>query len=409
MLSYKDLAADQEHLSRFLGTSQREEHWGNDVGVKTDETVRKVLTLEARTAAELLMIVRMAGVRARKAQAANPVAAPVDDVEFVSGSNWHICQSKEEEELFDESIEAAKRAGLSDFAMQVRKVPEAEWKQRLNEPEKITAAYEIPGSTVHPRRLVILLQKLAHQTAERAGLSLKVFTHTPVTQIIPASAPGETALVKTSRGDVKARYVIHASNAYVSHLLPQLAGHSGVVPTRAQCLSMVPTHSPAPSEPLWQMGFSLNHGYEYLQQRPLPSPGQSAPPCILGGGRWAAKNMEFGIADDSEINPDVSNVLRPLLPSVFPHNFDKDSKPDMEWTGIIGYTKTSDPFVGPVLKSGAIAGAAAATKPSDILPGQYVAAGYSGHGMTRAYSCAEILADMIVADRAGVLWVPPAW
>lgn len=92
-LAYDELAANPSHLSRHLGLSDdtstsvngnanvnghvngngpsssssssapREEVWGNDVGSKTDETIRRILTLETRTAAEILMLVRMEAIK----------------------------------------------------------------------------------------------------------------------------------------------------------------------------------------------------------------------------------------------------------------------------------------------------------------------------------------------------------
>lgn len=394
VLSYDAVAAHSQYLARFLDGHARDEVYGNDVGKKTDEVVRKILTCESRTAAEILMIVRMAAMRARKAATAGMSPDADADVQLVSGSNWHLCRSQEEDHAYAQSIENAKRGGLSDFARQVRKVPQDEWQRRLHDPQGITAVYEIPGSTLHPRRLVKLLHRLASESAAKAQTNFKVYTWTPVERI-----SSDSNTLHTSRGDVKAKYIIHATNGYASHLLPQLAGPSGVVPTRAQCRSIVPTKSPAAAEPLWEMGFDINDGYEYLQQRPSDgADANTAPPCIFGGGRWASKNKEFGEADDAVLNPDVSSALQGILPALFPVNFDASTTPSLEWTAVMGWTKTNDPFVGPVLDpKGA------------VVPRQYIAAGYSGHGMTRAFSCAEVVADMICAQEAGVRWEPPVW
>lgn len=405
VLAYKDLASRADHLARFSSSSPRTEHWGNDRGNKNDEVIRKILTMEARTAAELLIIVRLAGARARKPKD----TSKYQDVEFVSGSNWHICKTPEEEAAFDESIELAKRAGLSDFALSVKKIPKDQWEQRLHQPQDVTAVFEIPGSTLHPRRLVILLHTLARTAAEKSNIDYKVFTHSPISRVTPSSGRDGQSTVHTSRGDVKARYVIHAANAYTSHILNQFAGADGILPTRAQCLTMVPSTSPSKQEPLWQMGFSLNHGFEYLHQRPhAPADNSSQPPpCVLGGGRWAAKDMEYGVADDSTLNEDVSRALHPMLHKVFPQNFAAGDPITDEWTAIIGWSRSEDPFVGPVLGNAASVDHAASSE--EVLPGQYIAAGYSGHGMTRAFSCAEVVVDMVVADLAEKPWSPPSW
>lgn len=415
-LSYDELAEHSLHLARHLATTSREEVYGNDVGRKTDEVIRKILTFESRTAAEILMLVRMAAMKARRERAA-PSASSADadtdtdtDVELVSGSNWHLCRSQEEDDACARSIENAKRGGLSDFTRQIRKVPRQEWTQRLHDPRDIVAVYEIPGSTLHPRRLVKLLWRLARDAAQRSHIDLRLYTATPVDRIQAdadgANGAAPTNTVHTPRGKIHAKYVVHATNGYLSHLLPQFAGPAGVVPTRAQCRAVTPTNSPSQTEPLWEMGFSLNHGYEYLQQRPSPSADSTAtsPPCIFGGGRWASRNKEFGEADDSQVNPDVSKALQRILPELFPANFDTASAPRLEWTAVMGWTKTNDPFVGPVVRD-----LASADGDRTAVSGQFLAAGYSGHGMTRAFSAAEVVADMICAQEAGIEWEPPVW
>jgi len=78
----------------------------------------------------------------------------------------------------------------------------------------------------------------------------------------------------------------------------------------------------------------------------------------------------------------------------------------------MGFTSSEDPLVGPVpvpaetitedIKSNPDA-------PKSFLQGQYMAAGYSGHGMPRAFACAEAVAGMVVADMDGTKWDAPEW
>ena len=51
---------------------------------------------------------------------------------------------------------------------------------------------------------------------------------------------------------------------------------------------------------------------------------------------------------------------------------------DVLQTGIMGYTKSREPFVGPVIDPSA--------ENKDAYKGQYISAGYTGHGMPRAYA-----------------------
>jgi glycine/D-amino acid oxidase-like deaminating enzyme len=66
------------------------------------------------------------------------------------------------------------------------------------------------------------------------------------------------------------------------------------------------------------------------------------------------------------------------------------------------------PKVGPVLDS-----RPSQSMEGDLLrsnyKGQFIAAGYTGHGMPRAYGCAEVAVQMIADERAGRTWVTPAW
>lgn len=409
VLAYSDLASNPSHLARFMG-AHPSDHWGSDKGTVTDETIRRMLTLESRTVAELLMIVRMDALRAKKRKAAAAAAGNAStseadpseqDPELVFGANWHICETPEEVDGFSDSIEAAKRAGLSDFALQVRRVPETEWKAKLREPSGVSGVFEIPGGTVHPRRLVGLLWRAARAEASKRQIALHTWTNTPVTEV-QSSSHNFGNVLQTRRGPVRAKYVIHATNGYAAHLLssshrdPQKC----IIPTRGQCIAVKPTSSPNEGEPLWTMGFSLNSGYEYLQQRPASNPGET-PPCILGGGRQSAKGFEWNVADDSKTDDNVHTYLDQLLPKMFPANFEQSkSKADLEWTGIMGFTKSKDPLVGPVVGG---------QDDEGQLPGQYISAGYSGHGMPRAFSCAEVVVDMIMAEERRQQWQPPVW
>ncbi|KAF8804190.1 FAD dependent oxidoreductase [Phlegmacium glaucopus] len=131
------------------------------------------------------------------------------------------------------------------------------------------------------------------------------------------------------------------------------------------------------------------------------------PLIIFGGGRQnAGENMESGETDDGVLNERVSKALREFLPRWFPGKFEGGSQGEdgweMEWTGIMGYTKTGDPFVGPVLPL-------SEETDEKEYEGHYISAGYTGHGMPRAFGCAEVVASMIKAQIFGESWDAPAW
>lgn len=53
---------------------------------------------------------------------------------------------------------------------------------------------------------------------------------------------------------------------------------------------------------------------------------------------------------------------------------------DHAWTGVIGMTPDSVPYVGAI----------------DELPGQFICAGFNGHGMARIFTCAPGVARLIL-------------
>ncbi|KAG8909555.1 hypothetical protein FRC00_009884, partial [Tulasnella sp. 408] len=158
-------------------------------------------------------------------------------------------------------------------------------------------AYRQPGNNLWPLKLATkLFQRARGQTASRsfiksflpalfspatASIDLALHTHTPVTGVKPSERGDRAYDVETTRGTIRADYVVHATNAYVSHLLPQFAGpDSGVVPTRGQ---VVGTRPSVPRGDLWNDNFIANEGFEYWFPRPCPD--SERPLIILGGGR----------------------------------------------------------------------------------------------------------------------------
>lgn len=156
---------------------------------------------------------------------------------------------------------------------------------------------------------------------------------------------------------------------------------------------------------IWTNGFSANGGFDYLFQRPVKDADkQNAnlrnPVVILGGGRnHAPPPFEWGIGDDSSLNDQVGKYLRSFLPLWFPSYYRNMDDGDVvhEWPGIMGFTKDSDPIVGPLVENG------------NKVDGQFIAAGYSGHGMSRAPGCAEVVASMIFSELMNEEWTVPDW
>ncbi|KAG8221193.1 FAD dependent oxidoreductase-domain-containing protein [Butyriboletus roseoflavus] len=311
-----------------------------------------------------------------------------DGVDLVHGGHVELLFSDLEVEEARQDREAAKDAGWSLEGVVALSKEEVEATFGVHYP-----AVKIPGYNVWPLKLVT---KLYQRAKTRAGPSfdLILHTHTPVTAIekeqVSTNATRAYTL-STPRGTIACSRIVHATNAYASHLLPLLAGPRGIVPVRGQVIA---TRASVCMDQIKTNGWSGNEGFEYWFPRPIKTINER-PLIILGGGRESASPaFEAYVDDDTTCHPKVGETLRAFLPAVFEGKFEPGRGPEMEWTGIMAYTAIGDPFVGPVDKLPAAQG-------TDVAhyTGQFIAAGYSGH----------VVAQMLMAELAGTVWVQPEW
>jgi glycine/D-amino acid oxidase-like deaminating enzyme len=149
-------------------------------------------------------------------------------------------------------------------------------------------------------------------------------------------------------------------------------------------------------------------GAEYLVQRPDTT-------LVFGGGRRLAEShsplskleksikgsdfidAEIGNADDTAIDPQISQFLHTFLPNQLPLTQTLGNQPPVhsirEWSGIMGFSNDSHPYVGQV-------------------PGQknkWVMGGFTGHGMPRIFLSAKALVQQILDVEEGHKGPWPRW
>ncbi|GAA5870517.1 hypothetical protein JCM1840_004789 [Sporobolomyces johnsonii] len=317
----------------------------------------------------------------------------------VGGGNLHLFEHQEQADVVKASLDAAKEAGedLSGFewlsADQVLKRFGA---------QSTAGGLLLPGHNLYPLKLVTKLFQRAQARIAAApaskGVELALFTHCVVHSVEKDGGTGPAKwTVRTARGDVLATHVVHCTNGHLTSVLPSLAlGPARIFPTRGQVLSLVPPSSSSSSSsswPRWGNAFSAADPFDtYMFQR---SPGRRE--ILLGGCRYAAgveKRYEFGEADDGDVDARVGERLRGFLGWQFPRVFGADDEGEegrsgsgfeveMEWGGIMGYRANGAPMVGPLYLDG------------ELQEGQWVSAGYSGHGMPRAPACAHLVAALV--------------
>ena len=221
----------------------------------------------------------------------------------------------------------------------------------------------IPGDgTYHPFKFVC--GELS--SALHSGVSL--YTRTRVLRIASLS-PDEHRL-ETDRGNITARRVIVATNAFTSELFPEL---TAIEPYQSQIL--VTEH--VPDRVRGRIVTSDNGPVFFNQPREGARNGRA--PLIMGG----ANDRPMKNPSSRRRSPAVHAHLLKLRDSFYPEL--AGQPPSAEWIGPMAFTPDGLPCIG-FLRRGVI-----------------VAAGYNGYGGSYATAAGHAVAEMAVSD------VVPEW
>ncbi|KAI5862454.1 FAD dependent oxidoreductase [Durotheca rogersii] len=244
------------------------------------------------------------------------------------------------------------------------------------------AAYEWPAGSVHPARLA---QWLLARSLDRG---VRLFTHCPATglaesQTAAAAAGGKRWEVATPRGTTAAAAVVHCTNAFAPHLVPALARF--VTPNRAQAHAFVPPPALSATGRLrstMSLRHSLKHFYSVAQRAadgivilgaPIANP-RASPEA------QAARLVPDDSFVSAEVRDDTLAHFAACFPACDPARLRLGEGLLHAWAGIVAMTPDSVPLVGPV----------------PGRDGQWICAGFNGHGMARIFTCAPGVAKLIL-------------
>ncbi|KAJ5972980.1 uncharacterized protein N7479_002898 [Penicillium vulpinum] len=203
------------------------------------------------------------------------------------------------------------------------------------------------------------------------GLNLQ--TNTPVSEIAETPNADGSWSVTTSRGVINARKVILATNAYTSALAPEYS--KAIIPCKGICSQIFA----APSAPHQKLPgtYVIRFGPEAYIYQISRNDGS----LIVGGASHLFK-------DDREAwynNPDDGNLIKvavDYLDGYMQRTFlgweESEAEIKHVWAGVMGYSADSLPHVGSIPGK----------------PGQFIAAGFNGHGMPVAFLSGKAVADM---------------
>ena len=227
-------------------------------------------------------------------------------------------------------------------------------KYRVNGPESATLT--VSAGSLWPYKLVaFILEKLVKEG------QMNLQTKTPVTGLSrypdhPYDSTDSKVrgyAVHTTRGQIAARHVVLATNAYTSHLLPEFSDL--IVPTRGVMSALLPPRGSGRLQNSYgfvgAMGANPAHD-DYLNQRPFEGVPNSSGHLMFGGGRVAAKLSAIGKTDDSVLDEGSAKYLRQSLLKLMTLGGDTEGLKELEathqWSGIWGTSKDHHPWVGAV-------------------------------------------------------------
>ncbi|KAJ7454573.1 DAO-domain-containing protein [Mycena galericulata] len=266
--------------------------------------------------------------------------------------------------------------GKVDHIKYISDPAEAEKVSRLKGAQ---AVWVWKASTFYPWKLVAHIMNLCL----RKGVNLQ--TWTPVTSVTASQTTGLWD-VNTARGAVSTPTVVYATNAYTSSVLPSFAKY--IQPTAHMCNKVVPPRAFAGGKALQNSyGVMAAGGGLYSI-----NPRCNADGILLFGGSNPNQGKlktyldadPMRLFDDSLSNfKPVTDAVNDLTSSAF-EGWDDDAPapgvgPQYAWSGIIGLSADSLPFIGNV----------------PDLPGQWICAGFHGHGMAHIFTCAPGLVTLM--------------
>jgi glycine/D-amino acid oxidase-like deaminating enzyme len=258
---------------------------------------------------------------------------------------------------------------------------------------------------------------------------LDIETATPVhsVEIYPTLSPSAVHsdpvypyCVNTSRGVIHARHVVHATNAYLTNLVP---GFRGKI---TSLLGHMTAQRPGKGFPdlngdrSWSFIFGVL--FDYITQRPTVGniPGEIM--CGGGFGQSEQQGLDFvGVYDDSKLNALTVAHLEGIMPTLFAPNWGEDAaggRMKNVWSGVVAASADMLPFVGKLDYRLTGRRAEVKTVHRDVVGtdqdmGEWVSAVYTGDGMVWAWLCGMALGTMIANGQRlrpqGDLekWFPP--
>ena len=231
---------------------------------------------------------------------------------------------------------------------QLELLDEKRIREVVNTESYIGGMLDMSGGHIHPLNLAL------GEAAAVESLGGVIHEQSAVIRIDRGANP----LVHTANGQVKAKFVVVAGNAYLGNLLPELTAKS--MPCGTQVVTTEPL-SPELAKSLLPQDYCVEDCNYLLDYYRLSADNR----LIFGGG------VVYGARDPANIEA----IIRPNLIKTFPQL--KDVKIDFAWTGNFLLTLSRLPQVGRIGEN------------------IYYSQGCSGHGVTYTHLAGKVLAETL--------------
>lgn len=285
-------------------------------------------------------------------------------------------------------------------------------RERFGVNGRVAGAVSYPAGALSPYRLVTalwrkLLDEFPGVLAVETGTTVeevKVNGQDTKSSKLDDAGSSPYAVV-TSRGQILARHVVHATNAHTSQLVPGLRGKGTSVlchMTAQRAADYFPDKDGSRS---WSVIFG--QGFDYVTQRPTGE-------MMIGGGYFQGpkQGMDLmGVSDDTKIDALTVMHLEGVIPTIFDPGYEVQgggARVIRAWSGAIGVTPDFMPLIGrldPRITSRHVKHDSKGD--GRVAPGEWISAYFCGDGMVWAWLCGVALGIMLTGSEDEVLPAEP--
>ncbi|KPI43999.1 uncharacterized protein AB675_6337 [Cyphellophora attinorum] len=209
-----------------------------------------------------------------------------------------------------------------------------------------------------------------------------IASNTPVLSISRASDSNRPYLLRTKRGTIMAKHVVHCTEGHAAHLLPQLRGI--IIPRRGQ-MTVQGGDQQMLRGRVESFSLTIQGIFSYATTNARTGD------IFIGGGDREDRKYSMGRASDAEEDLAALSYLSGVLQVVFgSQRGTMAPRVKSSWSGTLGCSIDDAPLVGMLPQE-------LLERPAgSAISAEWISAGYGGYGMVNAFLCGKYLVEMML-------------